>query len=1048
MNNYFSRNSFDTNERCLPNNPNENVDYEHTHTSTIPCASLLLKNNDDYITFPGVSSLNNSDIDNSFNNGRTINTDPCEILKSIRVSNINRLIIGQLNINSLQNKFEDLKIVINGNLDILVLTETKLDYTFLKTQFIIEGYMPPFRFDRPTNGGGVIIYVRDDIPCRKLKPNLILEHFEGIFLEINLRKTKWLLFGGYNPYKENITYFLNQLGPAIDQYIPHYDNLILLGDFNSETCETCMTEFCDTYNLSNLIKDPTCFKNPLNPSSIDVILTNRIRSFQYSKVIETGLSDCHMMTITVLKSFFQKQKPKMIKYRDYRKFDEFIFRSELHLKLSSLKENELNYENFENVFVGLLNIHAPMKEKYIRANNAPFMNKILSKAVMTRSRLRNIFLKNPCETNKINYNKHRNFCTRLFKKEKKKFYDNLDIKQITDNKKFWKTVKPLFSEKQTARNNITLIENDIIISKDLDVAETMNYFFSNAVKELNINGSLNENFSYNSEHDDILNMIDKFKHHPSVLKIKQNVRVSESFHFSASDVDEISKKINNLDIKKPTTYNNIPTRLLVESNDIAAPFITTIFNKSIANGDFPSLLKLADITPTYKKDDTSKKENYRPVSILTPVSKFFERSMHDQIALYMETYLSPFLCGFRKGYSTQNCLMVMLERWKKALDKQKIAGALLTDLSKAFDCLNHELIIAKLDAYGFDFPSLAYIYSYLCDRKQRTKVNNSFSTWSSIKCGVPQGSILGPLLFNIYLNDIFYFIDKTKLTNYADDNTPYAIELSIETLINSLEHDTSILIKWFRDNYLKLNADKCHLLITKHSNDVSVNVEDEIIIGSQSVKLLGVTIDNKLDFNEHVSKICKKVSTKLHALARISHFMTPEKLRLILKAFIESQFSYCPLLWMFHSRALNNRINRLHERALRLVYKDSRLTFDELLQKDKSFTIHHRNLQKLAIEMFKIKNNESPLLMKSIFPDTTNPRDLRNKNPFQSNNVHSVYNGTETISFRGPKTWALVPDVIKQSKSLLEFKRKIKQWKPIGCSCRLCKTYVNNIGFI
>ena len=207
-------------------------------------------------------------------------------------------------------------------------------------------------------------------------------------------------------------------------------------------------------------------------------------------------------------------------------------------------------------------------------------------------------------------------------------------------------------------------------------------------------------------------------------------------------------------------------------------------------------------------------------------------------------------------------------------------------------------------------------------------------------------------------------------------------------------------------------------------------------------------IDNKLNFNEHVSNICRKVSLKLHTLARVSHYMNREKLGLILKAFIESQFGYCPLVWMFHSRACNNRINLLHERALRLVYKIPSLTFDRLLKKDNLFTIHHRNVQKLATEMYKIRNNMSPDIMKCIFPDTTNPYNLRNKNPFKGSNVHTVYNGTETISFRGPETWAIVPEDIKTSKSLYEFKSKIKHWEPSGCTCRLCNIYVNSVGFI
>ena len=167
-----------------------------------------------------------------------------------------------------------------------------------------------------------------------------------------------------------------------------------------------------------------------------------------------------------------------------------------------------------------------------------------------------------------------------------------------------------------------------------------------------------------------------------------------------------------------------------------------------------------------------------------------------------------------------------------------------------------------------------------------------------------------------------------------------------------------------------------------------------------------------------------------------------------MKAFIESHFAYCPLIWMFHSRSLNNKINRLHERALRLVYKDSHLSFRELLKKDHSFSIHHRNLQKLAVEMYKLVNNISTEPMKSIFIPRNVPYNLRGKNPFQSRNIKSVRNGTETLSYRGLITWTIVPDEMKNSISLIEFKSKIKNLEPTGCTCRLRKTYVHNVGFI
>ena len=285
-------------------------------------------------------------------------------------------------------------------------------------------------------------------------------------------------------------------------------------------------------------------------------------------------------------------------------------------------------------------------------------------------------------------------------------------------------------------------------------------------------------------------------------------------------------------------------------------------------------MKMADIRPAHKKDDKTDKSSYIPVSILPSISKVFERIIYEDISQYMRNKLSPYLCGFRKGYSKQHFLIIMLESWKKALDKHNIAGA-LTDLSKAFDSINHGLLIAKLEVYGFNLSLLNLILSYLSGRKQRTKVNNSFSEWSEISLGVPQGSIFGPLLFNI--NDIFYFVDEDNVTNYADDTTLYSIDTNVETLISNLQIESFILLKWFENNFFKLNADKCKLLITNHEADISTKVGCETSIGQKSVKLLGIKLDNKLDFNEHVTNVCKKANSKLHALARVSNFMNKDK---------------------------------------------------------------------------------------------------------------------------------------------------------------------------
>ena len=825
----------------------------------------------------------------------------------------------------------------------------------------------------------------------------------------------------------------------MDKYIESYDNLLVMGDFNSEITEDPMKNFCDTYNLKSLVKTPTCYKNPRNPTCIDLILTNRHNCFQNSRTIETGLSDFHKMTVTVLKSHFQKKGPILMKYRNYN-FDESLFRNELikEIRTFDLDDESLDYNTFHRAFMSIFEKYAPIKEKKVRANNAPFMNKTLSKAIMTRSRLRNRYNNNPSENNLIAYKKQRNLCVKLSRNSKRDYYNNIKINKITDNKTFWSTIKPLFSDKQKVRQQITLIEGDVIISNNKEVADKMNDYFINAVANLEIEGPLP---------DPNFNCIENFQNHPSILKIKEMYNITESFTFNKVMTREIELIINGLNKKSATVYYDIPAKILEKTSDIVSPIIRKIYENAKNNGNFPTPLKTGNVTPVHKKGETTNKENYRPISILPTVSKIYERNMYTQIQDYIDKYLSPSLCGFRKGHSTQHCLAVMIEQWKKAIDNKEHAGGVLTDLSKAFDCLNHELLIAKLAAYGFDIKSLQFLYSYLSERKQKTRVNNSFSAEGLLTTGVPQGSILGPLLFNIYMNDIFLFVPEINITNYADDTTPYATDKSVNSLLSKLQENTSEIVKWLRSNYMKSNPDKNHLIVA-NSDKASIIIDNNVIRSSSSVKLLGVTIDNKLKFDEHVSAICKNASTKLHALARVATYMNSDKLRVLMKAFIESQFGYCPLIWMFHSRTLNNRINNIHERALRLVYKDHHANFQELLDKDKTVTIHHRNLQKLAIEMYKVKNGDSPKIMQNIFQKIPNHYNLRNNRIWTTHNVRTVYYGTETLSYLGPKTWDILPKSLKEADSLKQFKRDIKTWKPEGCTCRLCRPYVKGLGFL
>ena len=328
-------------------------------------------------------------------------------LKALRLSNVDRIKVAQINVNSIRNKFDALIAGIQNKVDILLISETKLDETFPTRQFSIDGFTSPYRLDR---------------------------------------------------HNAEISSHMNCMGKAIDSLSSRYENFLLIGDFNAEVSDVSMKEFCDIYSFKNLIKEPTCFQNPANPKCIDLMLTNRHRSFQNSCVIETSLSDFHKMTVTVLRAFFKKAEPKVRSYRDYKNFTNDNFR----LLLEELSgdfdfTNETALDSFLDICREALNKTAPLKQKYVRANNSPFMNKTILKAIMKRTRLRNRFLKDMSDSNRVAYNTQRNYCVSLVRKAKKSF---------------WKIIKPFFTYKGVNHDNKTLVENKETVSDNKEISET------------------------------------------------------------------------------------------------------------------------------------------------------------------------------------------------------------------------------------------------------------------------------------------------------------------------------------------------------------------------------------------------------------------------------------------------------------------------------------------------------------------------------------------------------------------------------------------------
>ena len=306
--------------------------------------------------------------------------------------------------------------MVKDNIDILMVSETKLDSSFPQALFGIEGYASPFRYDRHSYGGGILLFIRKDIPTKiiSITPS---KDFEEIFVEFNFRKKKIPLCYYYNPHKNLISSHLNILGKILHAQMKIWNNFLIVGDINSEMTESAMENFCGTYHLHNVIKDPICFKNPDKPSRIDLLLTDFPKSFLKSQTLETCLSDFHKLTLTVLKIHYKKQNPLVVKYRDYKNFSNKSFRTEL---LSAMERySNISFADFQSKFLYLLGKHAPVKKRYIRAKQKTFMYKERNQAIMVRSKLRNKFLKLKTEENGLAYAKQHNCCVKLLQQKRR-----------------------------------------------------------------------------------------------------------------------------------------------------------------------------------------------------------------------------------------------------------------------------------------------------------------------------------------------------------------------------------------------------------------------------------------------------------------------------------------------------------------------------------------------------------------------------------------------------------------------------------------------------
>ena len=300
----------------------------------------------------------------------------------------------------------------------------------------------------------------------------------------------------------------------------------------------------------------------------------------------------------------------------------------------------------------------------------------------------------------------------------------------------------------------------------------------------------------------------------------------------------------------------------------------------------------------------------------------FEKNLKEQLIPFLDKTLSIFIAACRTAYSTQHVLIKLMEEWKSKLEDNFIVGSVLMDLSKAFHCIPQDLIIAKLHAYGFDENALVLVYSFLKKRKQSVRISNVCSSFQEIVSGVPQGSVLGPILFNFYIDDLFSFIKQATMDNYADGNTLAFFSKSLPDLVNVLENEADSALSWVEQNEMIANPNEFHTLFVKkdQTNTCGINLDFQghSVKSEETVKLLGVTLDYKLNFDPHIlSNLCKKDAAQLNVLKRLKSFIGFAEREVLVQSFVYSNFNYCPLVWYFSSSKLLQKIERIQERALR-----------------------------------------------------------------------------------------------------------------------------------
>ncbi len=531
-----------------------------------------------------------------------------------------------------------------------------------------------------------------------------------------------------------------------------------------------------------------------------------------------------------------------------------------------------------------------------------------------------------------------------------------------------------------------------------------------------------------------------------------NLFLPNNTNNSSNNIDNINTNINNFSFKnidetlvinylnsittKAKGFDCISSDLLKLVNNRIIKFLTIILNNSLNSEIFPESWKLAHIIPIPKVNNPLNFSDLRPISILPTPSKLLEKAVLDQLTNYLNfnNILPDEQSGFRKFFSTTTLLVQITSIIYEALNNNKVTSLILLDFSKAFDSINHDIMIDNLKDIGLSKSALNWFNSYLRNRKHRVITNDSTSDWLNVISGVPQGSILGPILFSIYTKNIPTIFNSVLCFMFADDTQllkSYNIEES-EKIIDEINNDLNILSLWCKNNYLKLNPKKCiHLIIgsEKNLNKLNKNIKDikinDIIIPRcKEARNLGIIFDEHFSWNPHINILTKNCFSILKPLYRYKNYFSFNVKKLLINCLIISKFDYCDIIYMHLSETLKNKLQKLQNICIKFIFNLKKYDHVQDCYNDLNWIkLDKRRDFHLGCFIFKIINNKTPKYLYSLFNETSNIHSYNTRKRFFIPSI-KTNNGKKSFGYYGPYIWNNLPTEIKNSTSLNIFKGK------------------------